>query len=89
MALQALQVLAILHGGGEDLLTDIFPFLSVVLDLLWMCRAEPELDTVRAVADAPEEVSAVSVDVDEAVQTFNSTDLALISEQPGPQLAGH
>ena len=50
-------------GGGEDLLTDIFPFWSVVLDLFWMLRAQPELDTVRAVADPPEEVS---VDVDEA-----------------------
>ena len=29
-----------------------------------MCRAQPELDTVMA--DAPEEVSVVSVDVDEA-----------------------
>ena len=53
-------------GGGEDFLSDILSFWYVVLDLFWMWRAQPELDTVRAVADAPEEVSVVSVDVDEA-----------------------
>jgi hypothetical protein len=61
-------------GGGEVLLPDIFPFWSVVLDLFWMWRAQPELDTVRAVADAPEVVSVV---VYEALETSASTVLAL------------
>ena len=46
------------------LLTDMVLCWSFVLDLFGMCRAQPELDTVMA--DAPEEVSVVSVDVDEA-----------------------
>ena len=49
-------------GGGEDLLSDMF--WSVVLGLLRMWNTQPELDTVRAVEDAPEEVS---VDLDEAM----------------------
>ena len=47
------------------------------MDLFGMCRAQPELDTVMA--DAPEEVSVVSVDVDEAWEASDSTVLALSS----------
>ena len=52
------------HSLPALLLTDMVLCWSVDLDLFGMCRAQPELDTVMA--DAPEEVSVVSVDVDEA-----------------------
>ena len=55
---------------------------SVDLDPFW--RVQPELYTrleMRAVADAPEGDSpVVSVDVDEAVETLNSSVMALTSK---------
>ena len=73
----------LLGGGCESLLTYMFLCWSVILDLLWMCRAQQELNTL-VVAEAPEEAPVVSADVDESVQTTVSTDLALISNSLAP-----
>ena len=47
-----------------------------------MCRAQQELYTL--VAEAPEEATVVSADVNKSVQTTVSTDLALISNSLAP-----